>query len=366
MFPRVHGMTLAAGAYVENFAIERLASDPTLTEAGHIWYNTTTKTFMSTTLNVGGSVITAPLSSSTDLAALTARVDVLETDVAELQTESLNRDGSVAMTANLPAGGFLITGLGTPVADTDSANKLYVDDAIAALGTPMRYIGTVAGGLVGSPFDLAGLSDTDSGAFYKVTTAGYVTYESVVTQVHLNDAIIFNTTGGYDVLAGQEATVSGTANQIDVAGTVDSGWTISLSAVFVARVTALETDLAAEIVRAEAAEAALQSDINQEVTDRGTADTALGVRIDTLTSSINSRTFTQKTTTPALQHIIAHNLNSEFLIYTITVENETDDLFYGDLVGVQETDADTLTIDLTVAANVKVVIQNVAAVDSTP
>jgi hypothetical protein len=40
----------------------------------------------------------------------------------------LSKDGSIAMTGNLPAGGFKITGLGAPTATTDSATKLYVDD----------------------------------------------------------------------------------------------------------------------------------------------------------------------------------------------------------------------------------------------
>jgi len=40
----------------------------------------------------------------------------------------LAKDGSIAMTGNLPAGGFKITGLGAPTANTDSATKLYVDD----------------------------------------------------------------------------------------------------------------------------------------------------------------------------------------------------------------------------------------------
>ncbi len=43
----------------------------------------------------------------------------------------LKRDGSVALTANLPAGGFLITGLGTPSGPNDVASKSYVD-AVAA------------------------------------------------------------------------------------------------------------------------------------------------------------------------------------------------------------------------------------------
>src|SRR6185436_14707689 len=42
--------------------------------------------------------------------------------------DKLAKDGSIAMTGNLPAGGFKVTGLGAPTANTDSATKLYVDD----------------------------------------------------------------------------------------------------------------------------------------------------------------------------------------------------------------------------------------------
>ncbi len=39
----------------------------------------------------------------------------------------LQADGGQALTANLPAGGFKLTGLGAPTADGDSATKAYVD-----------------------------------------------------------------------------------------------------------------------------------------------------------------------------------------------------------------------------------------------
>lgn len=48
----------------------------------------------------------------------------------------LKKDGSVAMTADLPMGGFKITGLATPVASTDAATKGYVDGL--ALGLDVK------------------------------------------------------------------------------------------------------------------------------------------------------------------------------------------------------------------------------------
>lgn len=45
----------------------------------------------------------------------------------------LKRDGSVALTANIPAGGFTLTGLGTPVGDNDAARKIDVERATMGL-----------------------------------------------------------------------------------------------------------------------------------------------------------------------------------------------------------------------------------------
>lgn len=45
----------------------------------------------------------------------------------------LQRGGSVALTANLPAGGFTISGLGTPSSSTDAATKGYVDNIATGL-----------------------------------------------------------------------------------------------------------------------------------------------------------------------------------------------------------------------------------------
>lgn len=50
--------------------------------------------------------------------------------VAFLNTSVLQKDGSIAASANIPLGGFKITGLGTPTVDTDAATKLYVDGLV--------------------------------------------------------------------------------------------------------------------------------------------------------------------------------------------------------------------------------------------
>jgi hypothetical protein len=59
----------------------------------------------------------------------------LQTNQLEEGADFLQRDGSVALTANLPAGGFKLTGLGTPTAAGDSATKGYVDGLVQGLDT---------------------------------------------------------------------------------------------------------------------------------------------------------------------------------------------------------------------------------------
>ena len=50
--------------------------------------------------------------------------------VSFLNASVIQVDGSVAATGDIPLGGNKITGLGTPVADTDAATKLYVDGLV--------------------------------------------------------------------------------------------------------------------------------------------------------------------------------------------------------------------------------------------
>jgi hypothetical protein len=50
-----------------------------------------------------------------------------DTDIASGLTTAVTRNGQSPFTANIPAGGYVVTGLGTPVNPGDSASKTYVD-----------------------------------------------------------------------------------------------------------------------------------------------------------------------------------------------------------------------------------------------
>ena len=52
--------------------------------------------------------------------------------IGPLAQNALQKDGTVTPTADLPMGGFKLTGLGTPTANTDAVTKTYVDNLVAA------------------------------------------------------------------------------------------------------------------------------------------------------------------------------------------------------------------------------------------
>ena len=84
---------------------------------------------MSTTQIRGNTQILAGTITTTQISSSAAITDGQLANGANY----LKKDGSVTLTASLPAGGFTITGLGTPSASTDAATKGYVDAAANGL-----------------------------------------------------------------------------------------------------------------------------------------------------------------------------------------------------------------------------------------
>lgn len=62
-------------------------------------------------------------------------------DIGQALTNSLPRDGSAPMLANLPMGGRKVTGLGTPTATGDAATKSYVDGKLQAFSASDLTVG---------------------------------------------------------------------------------------------------------------------------------------------------------------------------------------------------------------------------------
>ena len=120
---------------------------------------------------------------------------------------------------------------------------------VAALGNAFNYVGAVTGGAdTAAAFDLTTLpgGGTDAGDYYKVTTAGYFKVGAAGTPFFANigDGLVFNTFGGVDKIDNTDSNVAGTANEIAVTGSADTGFTVGIDTAFKDRVSTLETEAA--------------------------------------------------------------------------------------------------------------------------
>lgn len=243
-FPVFHGITLAANSYIENLHVEILAADPMPVAAGRIWYNSTDKKFRQSTLDGTGAVIVRTFATEEELQLA---LNGLDTRLEAVETNYIKKDGSVAFTGTVDAGGQLVSNVATPVADTDAATKGYVDAEVAKLGNAFNYVGVVDGGTDVAPTDLSALPEVgkDAGDYYKVGVAGYFTVDgSTILFANVGDGLVFNLAGGVDVIDNTNSSVAGTANEIAVTGSADTGFVVAIDAAFSGRVTTLETEAA--------------------------------------------------------------------------------------------------------------------------
>jgi hypothetical protein len=132
-----------------------------------------------------------------------------------------------------------ITTEATTRASADTALGLRID----ALGNAFNYVGTINGGAsAGAATDLSALTEKDAGDYYKVGTAGhFVLAPAASFFANSGDGLVFNLTSGIDKIDNTNSSVAGTANEISVTGSTDTGYTVAIDAVFSGRVTALET-----------------------------------------------------------------------------------------------------------------------------
>lgn len=122
------------------------------------------------------------------------------------------------------------------------ATKTYVDTAVSGLGSAFEYVGTVDGGAdAANATDLTALAKTEAGDYYKVSVAGHFNDGTTTFFANLNDGIVFNTTGGADLIDNTNSTVAGTANEIAVTGSADTGYTVAVDSAFSTRVSTSET-----------------------------------------------------------------------------------------------------------------------------
>ncbi|MGP9633806.1 hypothetical protein ACT3R7_12135 [Halomonas sp. AOP43-A1-21] len=303
-FPRFHGISLAAGAFIENLRAELLPSDPAELSAGRIWYSTAEKALKYTSLDDDGAIQVVVLASGAMLDALASRIGTIESEYASTS---------------------------------------FVEAKIAELGSGFRYVGEVTPGVrEADALDVSTLGDTDTGAYYKAAGSGYVVMGSGTPRyVNRRDGVLFNSVGGVDVVDNTNSEVDGTEGFVLVTGSTDTGFKVDLDAAFKGRITALEKGL------------------QDEALAREQADKALSDRLDSteaLPGKINAGRFTYQASAAAIEHTISHDLNSLFVSVDVWTEGE-DGKYRKDIVTVEETNANRVTVFLSEPARIKATVQ---------
>jgi len=439
-FPVFHGIKLAANSYIENLRIESLAADPTgaALSATRVWHNSVSNVFKYAVSDGEGGFDIYTFATAEDLSAavsaLEGKIDTVEAS-AGLETNGsfaahttsnymntatslkgsdvlldsalkgvddrlvtvegafINKNGSVAFTADQSMGSNKLTNLATPTASTDAATKGYVDTRVDALGAAFNYVGTVNGGVDGAAaYDMNSLPSggKDTGDYYKVATAGFfkIGAEGTPFYANLNDGLVWNNVGGIDIIDNTNSTVSGTADFISVTGAADTGFVVDIDTDFKGRMTTAETDIGAletgvgvfanlttTATTVVGAINELDAEIGTMSSLTTTATTVVGAineldsDIGALKTSINNTRFTYNSTTgqsgadaggggASTAHTITHNLNTPFVSVNLWVYR--DDKWKNDIAAITQTSANALTVDLTTSADILVVVQSLA------
>ena len=103
-----------------------------------------------------------------------------------------------------------------------------LSEAISALGDVFHYVGLASAVNATTPFDLTDLSDTDTGAYYKVGLTGIYTDGATTFNAKVGDAFV-KTSTGWQKLDNVDVVVSGTTDEITVTGDENAGYVVSLT-----------------------------------------------------------------------------------------------------------------------------------------
>ena len=147
-------------------------------------------------------------------------------------------DGTTIGATTPSTGAFTtLTASSAPSAWTDVVRKTDLDSAVSALGSVFHFVGDVSSAT--TPLDLSTLSDTATGAYYKVDVAGAYTDGATTFNAKVGDAFV-KTTTGWQKLDNVDAVVSGTSSEIAVTGDENVGYTVALDSAFKTRVSDVE------------------------------------------------------------------------------------------------------------------------------
>jgi hypothetical protein len=137
-----------------------------------------------------------------------------------------------------------LTASSAPSASNDVVRKTDLDARISSLGTIFKYIGTLDGGVdEASAYDLGDLN-VGGGEFYRVATAGFFAGAGGPNfYANQGDGILFDIDGASEHIDNTNTQVAGTANEIAVSGSTDTGYTVAIDSAFSGRVSTAETDI---------------------------------------------------------------------------------------------------------------------------
>ena len=374
-YPKFHGITLANGSVIENLHIERLAADPTPVTAGRIWVNTTEKKVKFTGLDDTGAVVIHSFSSAAELTAgvadAKAYTDAQITALKGVAPELLDTLGKIAAALNNDPNVYntLVSMMGANIDAAKAELRGAVSDAFDTLAELEQGLSAEAAARTAAVTAEAnartaadtGLQNSIDGLTSGLTSevaarkAADTALDGRVSTVEgqVNGKIGDLTTLTTDA----KSTIVGAVNELDAH--VDAE---------VARAQAAEqqltTDLLAEISRAQAAETALSASVAQVVADQtAVADeaSARAAADSAIRSDVNAGKFVFVASSAALTHPVQHNLNTSPVLVSVYTEGD-DGKFRNDIVAVEETNNNTITIGLTESRKVKVAVMSLAAI----
>ena len=374
-YPKFHGITLANGSVIENLHIERLAADPTPVTAGRIWVNTTEKKVKFTGLDDTGAVVIHSFSSAAELTAgvadAKAYTDAQITALKGVAPELLDTLGKIAAALNNDPNVYntLVSMMGANIDAAKAELRGAVSDAFDTLAELEQ-----------------GLSDEAAARTAAVTAEANARTAADTGLQNSIDGLTSDLTSEVAARKAADTALDGRVSTVEgqVNGKIGDLTTLTTDAksTIVGAVNELDTHVDAEVARAQAAEQQLTTDLLAEISRAKAAETALSASIaqvavdqtavaneasaraaadSAIRSDVNAGKFVFVASSAALTHTVQHNLNTSPVLVSVYTEGD-DGKFRNDIVAVEETSNNVLTIGLTESRKVKVAVMSLASI----